>query len=54
VTARATEVVRGLIVSSLLATAAFMLADSPFFRDTLRGTPLQPVILLGMALGVPE
>ena len=53
-TARTTEIVPGLIVSVLLATAVCMLADSPFFRDTLHGGPLLLVILLGMALGVPE
>lgn len=53
-TARETEVVPELIVSALPATAALMPAGSPFFGDTLRGTPLQLEILLGMALGVSE
>jgi len=54
VTARVTEAVPGPIVAGLLATAAIVLADTLFCRDTLRGGPLQLVILLGMALSVPE
>jgi uncharacterized integral membrane protein (TIGR00698 family) len=49
VTFRPAEVVPGLVVSALLATAAFMLADAPVFRDTLHMGPLLLVILLGMA-----
>ena len=37
---RPADVVPGLIVSALLATAAFMLADTPVMRDTLRVGPL--------------
>ena len=32
---RAGELFPGLVVSVLLATAAFMLADQPFVKDTL-------------------
>jgi len=39
----------GLVVSALLATAAFLLADQPFLRDTLHVSALLLVILLGMA-----
>ena len=47
---RAGEVFPGLVVSVLLATAAFLLAREPFVRDTLHVSPLLLVILLGMAL----
>ncbi len=40
----------GLVVSVLLATAAFLLADVPFVKDTLHLSALLLVILLGMAL----
>lgn len=41
----------GIVVAALLATVAFMLGDTPVFRDTLRIGPLLLVILLGMAWG---
>ncbi len=40
----------GVLWSAVLATAAFVLADQPFVRDTLRISALLLVILLGMAL----
>jgi uncharacterized integral membrane protein (TIGR00698 family) len=40
----------GLVVSAMLATIAFLLADQPFFKDTLRVSALLLVILVGMAL----
>jgi uncharacterized integral membrane protein (TIGR00698 family) len=40
----------GLVVSAMLATIAFLLADQPFFRDTLHLSALLLVILVGMAL----
>ena len=42
--------VPGLLWSALLATAAFLLADQPFVKDSLRLSALLLVILLGMAL----
>ena len=47
---RATEVLPGLVVSVLLATAAFLLADQPFVKDTLHLSALLMVILVGMAM----
>ena len=47
---RAGELLPGLIVSVLLATAAFMLADQPFVKDTLHLSALLTVILVGMAM----
>ena len=44
------EALPGLLWSALLATAAFVLADQPFVKDTLRISALLLVILLGMAL----
>jgi uncharacterized integral membrane protein (TIGR00698 family) len=44
------EALPGLLWSALLATAAFVLADQPFFKDTLRISALLLVILLGMAI----
>ncbi len=44
------EAVPGLLWSALLATAAFLLADQPFVKDSLRLSALLLVILLGMAL----
>ena len=38
--ARAREAFSGLVVAALLATAAFMLGDTPVFRDTLHVGPL--------------
>jgi len=46
---RAAELLPGLVVSVLLATAAFMLADQPFVKDTLHLSALLLVILVGMA-----
>lgn len=40
----------GLVVSVLLATAAFLLADHPFVKDRLHVSALLLVILVGMAL----
>jgi uncharacterized integral membrane protein (TIGR00698 family) len=40
----------GLVVSAMLATIAFLLADQPLFKDTLRLSALLLVILAGMAL----
>ena len=40
----------GLVVSLLLATAAFLLADQPFVKDTLHLSALLLVILVGMAM----
>lgn len=45
------EAFPGLVVAALLATIAFMLGDTPAFRDTLHVGPLLLVILLGMAWG---
>ena len=47
---RAGEVFPGLVVSVLLAIAAFMIARDPFVKGTLHVSPLLLVILLGMAL----
>lgn len=47
---RAAEVLPGLVVSVLLATAAFLLADQPFVKDTLHLSALLLVILVGMAM----
>ena len=47
---RGAEVVPGLVVSALLTTAAFLLAEQPFVKDTLHVSALLLVILLGMAL----
>ncbi len=47
---RAGAALPGLVVSVLLATAAFLLADQPFVKDTLHLSALLLVILLGMAL----
>lgn len=44
------ELLPGLVVSVLLATAAFLLADQPFVRDTLHLSALLLVILVGMAM----
>jgi uncharacterized integral membrane protein (TIGR00698 family) len=44
------SVVPGLVASALLATAAFLLAEQPFVKDTLHVSALLLVILLGMAL----
>lgn len=44
------EALPGLLWSALLATAAFVLAEQPFVKDTLRISALLLVILLGMAL----
>ena len=40
----------GLVVSAMLATIAFLLADQPLFKDTLHLSALLLVILVGMAL----
>ena len=40
----------GLVVSAMLATVAFLLADQPLFKDTLHLSALLLVILVGMAL----
>lgn len=40
----------GIALSAALATAAFLLADTPFVKDTLHVSALLLVILLGMAL----
>jgi uncharacterized integral membrane protein (TIGR00698 family) len=40
----------GLVVSAMLATVAFLLADQPLFKDTLHISALLLVILVGMAL----
>lgn len=45
------EAFPGLVVAAMLATVAFMLGDTPAFRDTLHVGPLLLVILLGMAWG---
>jgi len=54
----ASELLPGVVVSVLLATGAFMLADQPFVRDRLHLSALLLVILLGMAvrsvLAMPE
>jgi len=47
---RAREVLPGLLLSAALASAAFLLAEHPFVRDTLHVSALLLVILLGMAL----
>jgi uncharacterized integral membrane protein (TIGR00698 family) len=47
---RSAAVVPGLVVSVLLATAAFMLAEQPFVKDTLHLSALLLVILVGMAM----
>ena len=39
----------GLVVSALLASTAFLLADQPLFKDTLHVSALLLVILVGMA-----
>ena len=49
VSGRLREQLPGLIVSALLATIAFVLADQPFFKDTLHVSALLLVILVGMA-----
>lgn len=46
----AREAVPGVLFSALLATAAFVLAEQPFLKDSLRISALLLVILLGMAL----
>jgi len=40
----------GLVVSAMLASVAFLLADQPLFKDTLHLSALLLVILVGMAL----
>ena len=40
----------GVVVSAMLATVAFLLADQPLFKDTLHLSALLLVILVGMAL----
>jgi uncharacterized integral membrane protein (TIGR00698 family) len=40
----------GLVVSAMLASIAFLLADQPLFKDTLHLSALLLVILVGMAL----
>ncbi|HXS81419.1 MAG TPA: YeiH family protein [Methylomirabilota bacterium] len=40
----------GLVVSAMLATVAFLLADQPLVKDTLHLSALLLVILVGMAL----
>jgi len=40
----------GLVVSALLATTAFLLADQPLMKDTLHVSALLLVILVGMGL----
>ena len=47
---RGGELVPGLVVSVLLATAAFLLAEQPFVKDTVHVSALLLVILLGMAM----
>lgn len=47
---RLTEILPGLVVSVLLATAAFMLSEQPFVKDTLHLSALLLVILVGMAM----
>jgi uncharacterized integral membrane protein (TIGR00698 family) len=51
VIARAREAFPGLVVVALLASAAFLLAETRFFRETLHVSALLLVILLGMAWG---
>jgi len=46
----AAELFPGLLLSAALASAAFVLADLPFVKDTLHVSALLLVILLGMAL----
>jgi uncharacterized integral membrane protein (TIGR00698 family) len=47
---RLSELFPGLVVSVLLATAAFMLSEQPFVKDTLHLSALLLVILVGMAM----
>jgi uncharacterized integral membrane protein (TIGR00698 family) len=47
---RAAEVLPGLFLSAALASAAFLLAEQPFVKDTLHLSALLLVILLGMAI----
>jgi len=47
---RAAEVLPGLLLSAALASAAFLLSEQPFVKDTLHLSALLLVILLGMAL----
>jgi uncharacterized integral membrane protein (TIGR00698 family) len=47
---RLQEAFPGLVVSAMLATVAFLLADQPLFKDTLHLSALLLVILVGMAL----
>lgn len=55
---RILEALPGVALAAVLATAAFLLARHPFFKDTLHVSALLLVILLGMAwrtlLPVPE
>lgn len=44
------DVLPGLVVSVVLATVAFVLADQPFVKDRLHVSALLLVILVGMAL----
>lgn len=44
------DVLPGLVVSIVLATVAFVLADQPFVKDRLHVSALLLVILVGMAL----
>lgn len=46
----AAELFPGLLLSAALASAAFVLADQPWVKDTLHVSALLLVILLGMAL----
>ena len=47
---RGAEAVSGLVLSALLASAAFLMAEQPFVKNTLHVSALLLVILLGMAL----
>ena len=47
---QAAELLPGLLLSAALASAAFVLADQPYVKDTLHLSALLLVILLGMAL----
>ena len=47
---RLSELFPGLVVSVLLATAAFMLSEQPFVKDALHLSALLLVILVGMAM----
>ena len=47
---RAVSDLPGLLLSAALASAAFLLAEQPFVKDTLHLSALLLVILLGMAL----